>query len=358
MTPALSEDLLEVNDARKTAVNNSELQQWLQIDIIALQETRLHVTGSIWEKDFTFFWQGKPPEEVREHGIGFTVRNRLLGSIVPTTVGSARIIKLQFHKAAGLVGLINAYAPTLTSSTKAKDKSYDDLGLTLRDIPPQEPGFLLGDLQARVGSDHSSWPSCLGKFGFGKMKENGQRLLEFCCHDLCVTNSFSDTKPQHKVSWRHPKPKHWHQLYHWHQLTRRSNLRSVKLTRSFQSADWKAPGDEGIPPEVLKCARGTLKTELHEHLRQCWRDVSVPQDLRDANIIILHKNKSDKSDYNNYRGISLLSVVGKRFVRVVLAKLQILAERVYPESQCGFRAERSTTDMVFSLRQLQEKCRK
>ena len=38
-------------------------------------------------------------------------------------------------------------------------------------------------------------------------------------------------------------------------------------------------------------------------------------------------------------------------------RLQTLTERVYPESQCGFRANRSTIDMVFSLRQLQEKCR-
>ena len=44
------------------------------------------------------------------------------------------------------------------------------------------------------------------------MNENGQRLLELCTfHDLCITNSFH-TKPQHKVSWRHPRSKHWHQL--------------------------------------------------------------------------------------------------------------------------------------------------
>ena len=42
---------------------------------------------------------------------------------------------------------------------------------------------------------------------------------------------------------------------------------------------------------------------------------------------------------------------------MVLARLQVLADRVYPESQCGFRAERSTVDMIFSVRQLQEKCR-
>ena len=79
--------------------------------------------------------------------------------------------------------------------------------------------------------------------------------------------------------------------------------------------------------------------------------------MRDAKIVTLYKNKGDRSDCNNYRGISLLSITGKVFARVVLNRLQRLAERVYPESQCGFRAERSTVDMVFSLRQLQEKCR-
>jgi len=56
-------------------------------------------------------------------------------------------------------------------------------------------------------------------------------------------------------------------------------------------------------------------------------------------------------------GVSLLSVVGKVFARVVLSRLQQIADRVYPESQCGFRSARSTIDMVFSVRQLQEKCR-
>jgi hypothetical protein len=79
--------------------------------------------------------------------------------------------------------------------------------------------------------------------------------------------------------------------------------------------------------------------------------------MRDAKIITLYKNKGDKSDCNNYRGISLLSIIGKVFAKVILTRLHKLAERVYPESQCGFRAGRSTVDMIFSLRQLQEKSR-
>ena len=84
---------------------------------------------------------------------------------------------------------------------------------------------------------------------------------------------------------------------------------------------------------------------------------SVPQDLKDANIITLYKYKGDQCDCNNYRGISLLGIASKLFARIFLHRLQTLAERIYPESQCGFRFQRSTVDMIFSVRQLQKKCR-
>ena len=63
-----------------------------------------------------------------------------------------------------------------------------------------------------------------------------------------------------------------------------------------------------------------------------------------------------QGDCNNYHGISLLNIIGKLFAKVVLIKLWVLAERIYQESQCGFRAKRATIDMI-SLRKLQEKCR-
>ena len=56
--------------------------------------------------------------------------------------------------------------------------------------------------------------------------------------------------------------------------------------------------------------------------------------------------------------VSLLSIVRKAFTHMVLNRLEVCAEHVYPEAQCGFRAGRSTLDMIFSLCQLQEKCHK
>ncbi|XP_044176632.1 uncharacterized protein LOC122959374 [Acropora millepora] len=131
-----------------------------------------------------------------------------------------------------------------------------------------------------------------------------------------------------------------------------------ELSKAIDSlACGKAPGKDGIPPELLKQAKLTLLQSLHKLLCLCWEQGHIPQDMRDANIVTLYKNKGDRSDCNNNRGISLLSIVGKVFARVALSRLQKLASRVYPESQCSFRAGRSTVDMIFSLRQLQEKCR-
>ena len=99
-----------------------------------------------------------------------------------------------------------------------------------------------------------------------------------------------------------------------------------------------------------------LLTKLYELLCQCWEEGTVPQDMRDAIITTLYKYKGDRGDCNKYRFISLFSIVDKTFACVILNRLQKLAERVYPEAQCGFRRARSTIDMLFSLRQLQENC--
>jgi len=96
-----------------------------------------------------------------------------------------------------------------------------------------------------------------------------------------------------------------------------------ELSKAIDSlATGKAPGCDGIPPDLLKYCKTYLLHPLHEVLCQCWREGAVPQDMRDAKIVTLYKNKSERSDCNNYIGISLLSIVGKVFARVILTRLQ------------------------------------
>ena len=84
----------------------------------------------------------------------------------------------------------------------------------------------------------------------------------------------------------------------------------------------------------------------------------MPQEFKDALIIPLFKGKGNKQMPTNYRGISLLNCAGKVLARILLNRLHNeVLESIIPEEQCGFRSERSTIDLIFAARQIQEKCR-
>ena len=67
--------------------------------------------------------------------------------------------------------------------------------------------------------------------------------------------------------------------------------------------------------------------------------------------------KGQLIDLNNWRGVSLLSVVGKVFARIVMNRLVAIAECVLFDSQCGFCPGRACKDMIHALNQLMEKHR-
>ena len=79
-------------------------------------------------------------------------------------------------------------------------------------------------------------------------------------------------------------------------------------------ANWKAPSADSLPVELLKLDGPTRKPvvlkDFHAILVRVWRGEEIPQEWKDATIKVLHK-KSDRSDCNNFRGISLVSNAGK-----------------------------------------------
>jgi len=74
-----------------------------------------------------------------------------------------------------------------------------------------------------------------------------------------------------------------------------------------------AAGNDGIPPELLKCALKPVSTALHRLFLLVWKTGKVPSDWHDGIIISLYKGKGQKTDSGNYRPITLLSVPGKVF---------------------------------------------
>ena len=81
----------------------------------------------------------------------------------------------------------------------------------------------------------------------------------------------------------------------------------------------------------------------------------VPMDWRGACIVPLYKRKGDKCECSNSKGISLLSVVGKLFGRVLIKTVMARTECAIGEEQCGFRQCRGCMDQVFAVMQVCQK---
>ena len=112
-------------------------------------------------------------------------------------------------------------------------------------------------------------------------------------------------------------------------------------------ANWKAPGADSLPVELLKLDDPTREPVVLKHfhaiLVRVWRGEEIPQEWKDATIKVLYK-KSDRSDCNNFRGISLVSHSGQVLLKIVANRLSDFceAQQILPEEQCGFRPALST----------------
>lgn len=116
----------------------------------------------------------------------------------------------------------------------------------------------------------------------------------------------------------------------------------------------KAPGSDTICAEMLKQGGEDLWRRMHKLVAKIWADETIPEDWNVGIICPLYK-KGDKLTCSNYRGITLLSSVYKVFSTVLLNRIKPLTEDIIGEYQCGFRGGRSTTDQIFSVRQIMEK---
>ncbi|XP_076049523.1 uncharacterized protein LOC143030250 [Oratosquilla oratoria] len=99
-------------------------------------------------------------------------------------------------------------------------------------------------------------------------------------------------------------------------------VKSIKQLKYHKSA-----GPDGIPAEIFKCGGTSMANRVLQLFTTNWTEEQLPNEWRDATIVTIFK-KGDRSDC-----------------------------AVLPESQCGFRSNRGTVDMIFTARQLQEKAR-
>ena len=225
---------------RRTALIAKELARY-NIDIAALSETRLAGKGELCERGtgYTFFWSGRKPEERREAGVGFAVKTALVSKLEgPPTGVNDRLMTLRLPLSRGqkFATIVSAYAPTMTNPDEIKDKFYEDLNSVINAVPNADKLIILGDFNARVGSDNISWEGVIGKHGVGNCNSNGLLLLQTCAeHGLLITNTIFCLPTRNKTSWSHPRSKHWHLIDY--AIVRKRDRQDVRITKAMCGAE-------------------------------------------------------------------------------------------------------------------------
>uniref|UniRef100_A0AAQ6INE0 ribonuclease H n=1 Tax=Anabas testudineus TaxID=64144 RepID=A0AAQ6INE0_ANATE len=113
------------------------------------------------------------------------------------------------------------------------------------------------------------------------------------------------------------------------------------------------PGVDEIRPEYLKSLDVVGLSWLTRLCSIVWRSGTVPLDWQTGVVVPLFK-KGDRRVCSNYRGITLLSLPGKVYARVLERRIRPLVEPRIQEEQCGFRPGRGTLDQRHTLARVLE----
>ena len=112
------------------------------------------------------------------------------------------MISVHFQDKPFNITVIQVYAPNNNAEEAEVEQFYEDLQGLLELIPPKDVLFIIGDWNAKVGSQEI--PEVTGKFDLGVQNEAGKRLTEFCQENALV---IVNTLFQHKrrlYTWTSP----------------------------------------------------------------------------------------------------------------------------------------------------------
>ena len=117
------------------------------------------------------------------------------------------MISVHFQGKPFSITAIQVYAPTSNAEEAEAERFYEDLHDLLELTPKKDVLFIIGDWNAKVGSQET--PGVTGKFGLGVQNEAGQRLIEFRQENtLVIANSHFQQHKRRHYTWTSPDGQH------------------------------------------------------------------------------------------------------------------------------------------------------
>ena len=141
-----------------------------------------------------------------------------------------------------MVSVIQVYASTSNAEEAEVEQFYEDLQDLLERTPQKDVLFIIGDWNAKVGSQEIL--GVTGKFGLRVQNEVGERIIEFCQKNTLVTaNTLFQQHKRKLYTWTSPDGQHRNQVDYM--------LCSQRWRSSIQSAKTRLGADCGSDHELL-----------------------------------------------------------------------------------------------------------
>ena len=122
------------------------------------------------------------------------------------------MISVRFQDKPFNITVIQVYAPTSNAEEAEVERFYEDLQALLELTPKKDALFIIGDWNAKVGSQET--PGVTGKFGLGIWNEAGQSLIEFYQENtLVIANTLFQQHKRKLYTWTSPDGQYQNQIF-------------------------------------------------------------------------------------------------------------------------------------------------
>ena len=154
----------------------------MNVNILGISELKWTGMGEFNSDDHCIYYRGQ--ESLRRNGVAIMVNKGVRNAVLGCNLKNDRMIFVHFQGKPFNITLIQVYAPTSNALEAEVEWYYEDLQDLLELTPTKNVLFIIGDWNAKVGSQET--PGLTAKFGLGIRNDAGQRLIEFCQENALV----------------------------------------------------------------------------------------------------------------------------------------------------------------------------
>lgn len=160
---------------QKGKINNviNEMNR-MRLDVLGISEMRWNGSGVLRIDDHTVYYSGN---DKHSHGVGFTLSKQMSTKIMATLAVSDRVLLIKLKGTHQNLALIQVYAPTSAADEEAMEKFYDDIDSAMKQCRHNDCVLVLGDFNAKVGSDTWRNNRKLGPWCYQRKRRSPYRMV-------------------------------------------------------------------------------------------------------------------------------------------------------------------------------------